>query len=208
MSAPSLREPEMRRVVRAIIDARPKRVSVGGGEPLLVPWWEKMFGLFKSAGIPLTVFTSGWVFDDEAAEKLASLVATTTVSVDGPNAAVHDLVRGRAGSFDRAMAALERLTRIRRERTARGEDSCTVALDYTVTRSGLPGIDDFVAEASARHTIETFLSGRALLAVLVTMRKILDDRVGGDPEPAAWALARSPSTDARGRRSRCHAHPA
>ncbi len=149
-AAQMLREPEMRRVVRAIIDARPKRVSVGGGEPLLVPWWEKMFGLFKSAGIPLTVFTSGWVFDDEAAEKLASLVATTTVSVDGPNAAVHDLVRGRAGSFDRAMAALERLTRIRRERTARGEESCAVALDYTVTRSGLPGIDDFVAEASAR----------------------------------------------------------
>ncbi|MEU5646655.1 hypothetical protein [Streptomyces milbemycinicus] len=37
--------------------------------------------------------------------------------------------------------------------------------------------------------IETFLSGRSLLAVLVTMRKILDDRVGGDPEMATWALA-------------------
>lgn len=37
--------------------------------------------------------------------------------------------------------------------------------------------------------IETFLSGRSLLAVLVTMRKILEDRVGGDPEMATWALA-------------------
>ncbi|MFI0766168.1 hypothetical protein ACH4TQ_14985 [Streptomyces sp. NPDC021218] len=37
--------------------------------------------------------------------------------------------------------------------------------------------------------IETFLSGRSLLAVLVTMRKVLDDRVGGDPEMATWALA-------------------
>ncbi|MFK4272461.1 cyclin family protein [Streptomyces milbemycinicus] len=37
--------------------------------------------------------------------------------------------------------------------------------------------------------IETFLSGRSLLAVLVTMRKILDDRVGDDPEMATWALA-------------------
>ncbi|WP_162002149.1 hypothetical protein [Streptomyces violaceusniger] len=37
--------------------------------------------------------------------------------------------------------------------------------------------------------IETFLSGRSLLAVLVTMRKILNDRVGGDPEMATWALA-------------------
>ncbi|WP_069874463.1 hypothetical protein [Streptomyces malaysiensis] len=37
--------------------------------------------------------------------------------------------------------------------------------------------------------IETFLSGRSLLAVMVTMRKILDDRVAGDPEMATWALA-------------------
>ncbi|MFI0820776.1 hypothetical protein ACH4TX_32225 [Streptomyces sp. NPDC021098] len=62
----------------------------------------------------------------------------------------------------------------------------------------------FVLEQTAQHPhfrlpdrtsdiadgqIEAFLSGRSLLAVLVTMRKILDDRVAGDPEMATWALA-------------------
>lgn len=141
---------EMRRVVEAIIDAGPRRVSVGGGEPLLVPWWEEMVGLFRSAGIPVTFYTSGWLLSEETAEKLNNAVAATAVSIDGPNAQVHDLVRGRAGSFDRAMAALERLTRIKREHAARGESYCHVSIDYTVTRTGLPGIGDFVAEASAR----------------------------------------------------------
>ncbi|MFI9588285.1 hypothetical protein ACIHCQ_42375 [Streptomyces sp. NPDC052236] len=37
--------------------------------------------------------------------------------------------------------------------------------------------------------IETFLSGRSLLAVLVTMRKIRDDHLGSDEDMATWALA-------------------
>ncbi|QLH19285.1 hypothetical protein [Streptomyces sp. Rer75] len=37
--------------------------------------------------------------------------------------------------------------------------------------------------------IETILSGRSLLAILVTMRKVLDDCVGEDSDLATWALA-------------------
>lgn len=37
--------------------------------------------------------------------------------------------------------------------------------------------------------IETFLSGRSVLALLVTMRKVRDDHLAGDEHMATWALA-------------------
>jgi hypothetical protein len=37
--------------------------------------------------------------------------------------------------------------------------------------------------------IETFLSGRSVLALLVTMRKFRDDHLAGDEHMATWALA-------------------
>ena len=37
--------------------------------------------------------------------------------------------------------------------------------------------------------IETFLSGRSVLAVLVTMRKVRDDHLAGEEHMATWALA-------------------
>lgn len=140
----------MRRVVDVIIEAKPKYISFAGGEPLLAPWWDEAANRLNSAGIPVTIYISGWVMDEKTPRKLATSVTEVTVSVDGPSEKVHDAIRGRAGSFDRAMAALDRLSRFKRERVARGESCYLIGIDYTATQSGQRGIAGFVGEVTSR----------------------------------------------------------
>ena len=140
----------MRRVAEVIIAAGPERVSFSGGEPLVVPWWDEAADRLRRAGIPVTVFTSGWVMNEAVAERLAASVAAVTVSVDGADQSTHDAIRGRAGSFRRAMAALDQLSRVKMARAKRGEKHFRLGIDYTVTRSGHSGLGDFVVEATSR----------------------------------------------------------
>ncbi|MCA9648644.1 MAG: radical SAM protein [Myxococcales bacterium] len=142
----------MLRVVEVIVGHRPlaKRMSFGGGEPLLAPWWDEAARLICDAGIPVTLFTSGWSMELDTAERLARSVAGICVSVDGPDPRLNDPIRGRPGAFDHAMATLELLDRFKRDRSARGEPCYSLGIDYTVTRSNREGTDRFVSEATAR----------------------------------------------------------
>ncbi|GIH19413.1 radical SAM protein [Rugosimonospora africana] len=147
-----LERKDMLRVVEAIIRAKPKRISFAGGEPLLAPWWDEAAALFSTAGIPVTMFLSGWVMNDDVAARLATTVAGVTVSVDGPNSQVHDRIRGRAGSFDRAMATLDRLNRLKQKRASQGQSCYRLGIEYTVMRSGKSNLGTFVEKASARFS--------------------------------------------------------
>jgi MoaA/NifB/PqqE/SkfB family radical SAM enzyme len=140
----------MLRVVEAIVAARPVRVSFSGGEPLLVPWWAEAAQGFRRAGIPVTLFTGGWLMDDDKARQLAESTTGVSVSIDGPSSAIHDRIRGRHGSFDRAMAALAVLSRHKVEREVHGEPCYRLGIEYTVTRSGRDGLDQFVEEVTTR----------------------------------------------------------
>lgn len=141
---------DMRKLVEVILAAKPKRVSFSGGEPLMAPWWAEAAGRFRDAGVPVTLFTSGWFVDDSTVRQLADTVASVCVSVDGPDAATHDYIRGRDGAFRHAMAALGRLDAHKGERKVRDEACYTLGIDYTVTRTNLPGIDACVADMTTR----------------------------------------------------------
>lgn len=143
---------EAARVVEVVIAARPDRMSLSGGEPLLVPWWKDAATRFHEAGITVTMFTSGWLMDDRTAWDLGASVSSLAVSVDGPDSSTHDRIRGRSGAFHRAMGALEVLSRTKRTRRSTGEACYTLGIDYTVTRSGadLGGLRAFVAAVTER----------------------------------------------------------
>jgi len=140
----------MRRVADVIIAAGPERVSFSGGEPLLAPWWHEAASRLRDAGIPVTVFASGWVMDETVASKLGESVTAVTVSVDGPDEQTHDAIRGRAGSYRRAVAALDWLSKIKQARTERGEPCYRLGVDYTVTRRGNGDLGGFVATMTSR----------------------------------------------------------
>ncbi|MBL9164756.1 MAG: radical SAM protein [Planctomycetaceae bacterium] len=143
---------EAMRVIDVILAARPSRVSISGGEPLIVPWCLEAVKRIHEAGVVVTLFTSGWVLNEASATELATSVATVAVSVDGPEPGVHDAIRRRPGAFDRALAALDLLLRVKKQRRAAGLTCCTIGIDYTLTRSGsnLSELERFVGQVTSK----------------------------------------------------------
>src|SRR5215470_18059718 len=96
-------------LARRIVDFGIPYVAFGGGEPLGVRHCWDLFDVFSAAAIALKIETDGSRIDDGAADRLAALaVDCIQISVDGATAATHQRVRP-GSSFDRAIAAIERL---------------------------------------------------------------------------------------------------
>ncbi|MBK9776725.1 MAG: radical SAM protein [bacterium] len=89
----------------------PARITVAltGGEPLLYPGFFELGTAITARGYPWGMVSNGWAWTPARVEaaRLAGL-RTMTISLDGPEA-VHDWLRGRAGSCERACAALRLL---------------------------------------------------------------------------------------------------
>lgn len=138
------------RVIDVMISKRPQRVSFSGGEPLLVPWLIEATQRLRDAGIPSTVHVSGWLMDEAIANDLADSATAVAVSVDGGTAETHDTVRGREGSFQKAMNALTHLAQVKAERNQRGERCYELGVDFTVTRRAREETSLFVKEMTSR----------------------------------------------------------
>ncbi|MDT5033043.1 MAG: hypothetical protein QOC94_3214, partial [Actinoplanes sp.] len=100
---------ELSRVADALIAMRPGAIALAGGEPLIVPELLEIAGRMAAAGIQVVLYTGGWPVKEHRADDLLRVFSQINVSVDGATAEVHDRIRGRAGSFDRAVAALTML---------------------------------------------------------------------------------------------------
>lgn len=135
---------DLSRIVDVILRSGARRVSLSGGEPLLVTGWHDAARRLRDAGVEVTLFASGWMMDEDTARKLAQSVTAVCVSVDGSTESTHDAMRGRSGSFRRAMTALEILGHFKRERAARGEECYALFVDHTVVRSNLHEVDRVV----------------------------------------------------------------
>lgn len=142
------------RVVDVIVAVKPQRISFGGGEPLLAPWWADVGRRLCDTGVPVTLFTSGWIGNDDIARELARSVAGVVVSIDGAKPETHDAIRGRYGSFDRAMATLAVLDRHKRDRA---EPCYSLGIDYTVTKSNHAEIEAFVEDMTTRFPSLDFI---------------------------------------------------
>jgi MoaA/NifB/PqqE/SkfB family radical SAM enzyme len=115
-------------LARRIVDAGIPFVAFGGGEPLGVPHCREIFDVLAAGGTALKVETDGSRIDDACADHFARLgVECVQISVDGPNAALHETVRP-GSSFTAATDAIRRLV-------ARG---LTPQLVFVPTRLNLP----------------------------------------------------------------------
>lgn len=141
---------DARKVLVILSQLKPLHVSLAGGEPLLVDWWAEAASSLLHSGISVTVYTSGWLMNESIASQLASATSEVVVSIDGPNSEVHDSLRGRPNSFDKAMNAVEILDRLKARRLESKEQVYTLSIDYTVTRRGYDGLAGFVSEMGGR----------------------------------------------------------
>ncbi|MEU1881045.1 radical SAM protein [Streptosporangium sp. NPDC020072] len=149
---------EMLRVADAIVSLRPEAVEFGGGEPLLVREIFDVAEHIRRAGVQVNLYTGGWTLTARMAEQATRVFSRITVSVDGADAAVHDRIRGRAGSFDRAMNALALLDDVSGRRVAEGADPVEFGIDCAVVRSNLHQTEEFCTAVLPRFPHVRFLN--------------------------------------------------
>ena len=79
-------------------------VDISGGEPLLLRDLPRLAKTLTAAGCAVSVTTNGWHLKRRVPE-LAATIDAIRVSLDGPQAWVHDTWRG-PGSFERAVSGI------------------------------------------------------------------------------------------------------
>jgi radical SAM protein with 4Fe4S-binding SPASM domain len=128
-------------------------VTLMGGELLLRRDWFQVAGRLRSGGVQLVIFTNGTLLEPDDAVRLLELSPRTIgVSLDGGHAAVHDDIRGVDGAFDRTLATIESLQRVR----------LRVAVITTLTRRNLyelPAIARLLAGRDIRWQVQVASAG-------------------------------------------------
>jgi len=82
-------------------------LALSGGEPIYRHDWEKVAAYAVSRGLLVGLGTSGWSVDRDMAHRIKKAgVTRCTVSIDGASASVHERMRPKSGSFDRAVRAV------------------------------------------------------------------------------------------------------
>ena len=92
----------------------PFTVVLTGGEPLLRPDIEEIGRAIRQRGAGWSMVSNGWFYDEEMHRRLmAAGLGALTISLDGLEAE-HDWMRGREGSCQRTLKAIEIAARERR----------------------------------------------------------------------------------------------
>ena len=141
---------DLLRVTDAMIAASPSAIILSGGEPLLLPEIFAVAERMVAAGVAVILYTSGWHFDPAMLLEITRLMARVTVSIDGATAEVHDRIRGRAGSFGRAMDTLAQLDCAFGELRRRGERTPELGVDFVVMQYNFHQIREFCVLVSSR----------------------------------------------------------
>jgi MoaA/NifB/PqqE/SkfB family radical SAM enzyme len=184
-SARNLSHDEMLRVADAIISLQPQMITLCGGEPLTIKQIVDVARHFTEAGVNVFLYTSGWALPASMVEALADVVAKIVVSLDGATARMHDQVRGRAGSFERATGALTRIDAEVARRIEAGIRAPRFGIDYVVIRSNFRQLDQLCAEVAPRFPhLESVSFGAVVPTGLASRPSFVDEELLSDEQVA------------------------
>lgn len=154
---------DLMKVTDALISLHPESIGIAGGEPLLVKGLLDVAERVAKAGIDISVYTGGWTVPPAMLEPLARLFSRIVVSIDGATAAVHDRIRGRQGSFVRAVDALQRIGNAVSAQKATGGRYAWLGVDFVVVRSNFHEIELFCSTLPAKCQQMEFISFGAVI---------------------------------------------
>lgn len=96
------------KLVKILSDAGLKQITLSGGEPTLYPYLKEAVKLAKDSGFIVHMNTNGYLFTKELANELKKLgLSQIQTNIDSLDPKKHDYVRGKEGSFHRAVDALK-----------------------------------------------------------------------------------------------------
>ena len=90
-------------------------MTLWGGEPLVYPHLDELLAHCQRRRVPVGIITNGLTLEAHAETLVRRGVKDLIVSLDGPPA-VHDRVRGIDGAFERTVAGMREVQRVRRMR--------------------------------------------------------------------------------------------
>ena len=102
---------EWKKIIRLFRDeARIPFFSFSGGEPLLRPDLEELISYAGGLGLETNLVSNGTLAcEDRAASLYAAGLRTAQISVEAPEAELHDFLAGRAGAFDETVHGIKAL---------------------------------------------------------------------------------------------------
>jgi MoaA/NifB/PqqE/SkfB family radical SAM enzyme len=161
----------LQRVGNAMIVGQPKAIVLSGGEPLLVKGLLPLVASMRQHGIEVILYTSGWFSLTAIVPEIMHLFSRVTVSLDGATADVHDRIRGRQGSFARAIAALTELDRAIERAREQGGHAPELGIDVTVMQSNWQQLSSICSSIASRFTSLSSLSFGAVIPTGLASRE-------------------------------------
>jgi len=119
------------------------RLTITGGEPLLVPYLADLIRYASDKGLRINLGTNGTRLDYFAEELVTSGLQDLSVSLDGP-LGVHDRIRGKDGVFDAVRQGIARILEIRRRHES---PMPYVRLNCTLTKTNQGSLKDVLSLA-------------------------------------------------------------
>jgi radical SAM protein with 4Fe4S-binding SPASM domain len=96
------------RVIQALANAGVIQITFSGGEPLLYPYLKEVIKTAKDYGMITHINTNGYFLTKKLAKELYDIGLTQVqINIDSLDPRKHDKIRGKKGSFDRAVQALK-----------------------------------------------------------------------------------------------------
>lgn len=96
------------KLVQILADAGIKQVTCSGGEPLMYPFIKDFIKDANDYGMIIHMNTNGYFLTKKLAKELHDLGLTQVqINIDSLNPEIHDRVRGKKGSFNKAIQALK-----------------------------------------------------------------------------------------------------
>jgi MoaA/NifB/PqqE/SkfB family radical SAM enzyme len=151
----------MQQIADAIISMQPAAVALAGGEPLMNKHVFDVAERLTRAGLLVVLYTSAWSFQPWMVDRARDSFARVAISVDGATAELHDRIRGRAGSYQRAMDALTLFDTAAEQALADGRAPLPFGIDSVVMRSNFDQIETLCASMAARFPRMSLISFNA-----------------------------------------------
>lgn len=130
--APSLES--LQCVAEQLVRAKVLKVTISGGECLLIPnTWEVVRRL-KNAGIRVTLLSNGTTIDASTIEMIKTHQVSLGISLDAPNEQTNAITRG-PGAFRKTVHAID----------AAATAGVSIAVLVTVTRHNFPLLDEHLS---------------------------------------------------------------
>lgn len=133
------------------------RVCISGGEPLLSKSFWEIIKILNQYKVCCNMITNGYLINEKIAEKIGKYFHLVQVSLDGSTPEVHDKIRGKKGSWKRAIKACQYLSNNDVKFSI-----CFTPLKYNINQIG--NMIDLAYEIGAHsfRTEKTKLTGRAV----------------------------------------------